>query len=282
MSDPNWFYSTLAQSTAAMVAVGVAFFVPHLQTELRKAQNRAATLRSAILDTSGEWRTIAENGQAAADAMTRGLAEFDNAPNIVPGNAGLFTGSGFLWQGGGHQPETPNEEDVRRWKDFQPRTAEFATFLMRTADTLLDTIAGKAPSTTPPAWLLVDPPADPRSPFEQQYGNNPGYWRELEYGQEYMKHTWLMFSRRVQSFQDEHKQFARDLPSWTLWLPFAMVFGLLVFGLLVPLGYLSAQPGNSKVILVGGSGLLTIALLVFFGRQILQVRALAGLPDPNV
>ena len=118
--------------------------------------------------------------------------------------------------------------------------------------------------------------------FQAKYGNDPGYWRALDYDKQYMKHTWQGFSERIQSFQDEYRRFESGLPSWTLWLPFGMVFCLLTFGLLVPLGYLSAQPGHSKVALLGAFAVLTLALLVFFFREIRQVRALARLPDPGV
>ena len=55
MSDSNWLHSTLAQSTAAMVAVGVAFFVPRLQ-ELQ-IPHAAHSLPSVLVDERSVSRT---------------------------------------------------------------------------------------------------------------------------------------------------------------------------------------------------------------------------------
>lgn len=282
MSDSNWLYSTLAQSTAAMVAVGVAFFVPRLQEHRREAQGRAQQMRGRVLGFVDERNRAAANASKAAAAAGRAIQELEvGRSTISPANAGAVNFDNGVWQGGGRQPTTPSQKDIGRITDLRVRAADYAAALECESRDLINRMARSKGHKVVPAWLAAEhPPADPGSDLAYKYGSNPSYWEVLEFQEAWIRHTWhYRDERALAALEIAYKSFRRTLILSRLSIPFGLVCGLLVVGLLVPLTYLSAEPGHSKLLLLVGFDALSVALMGFFGRVILEIRALAWLPD---
>jgi hypothetical protein len=96
MSDPNWFYSTLAQSTAAIVGLSGAFMVQRVLTQRNEAASQRFDLRASL---QSFYRDIASEADSAG-RIVQSVTQVVESPPVRPFQMMLpqpSVGAGGAW-----------------------------------------------------------------------------------------------------------------------------------------------------------------------------------------
>jgi hypothetical protein len=73
--DPNWFYSSLAQSTAAIVGLGGGFLVQRLLQQRNEIAEPRARLRSDLLRSYKDFSSLRQQALNVRDTMKAAVDE---------------------------------------------------------------------------------------------------------------------------------------------------------------------------------------------------------------
>lgn len=283
-ADPNWFYSTLAQSTAAIVGLAGAFLVQRI---LAQRSDIAQDRRDLRANAQGFLtRAIGDKQRAtdAASALNLGVAKAEKA---------IKTGEPFrlsvdeifsLTHSRGYTAGTENRLvpfmdpqaalplllDAR--DAVQGLEAAIPTTLAELGPMLVRRDGLEAPNA---AWL--DEPIG----MALDIGIEPAnFWDWIPRQRDVARQIWQgLDGPRGTSDVGTARGLAerltvlreRLIPAsfWALWWT---LLGLLVVGLIAPLTYLSARSGASKIVLLLAFSALSVTFLGFIAYELRRLR----------
>ena len=134
-SDPNWFYSTLAQSTAALVGLAGGFMVSRILQQRTEIANDRSVAKGEF---ESLWGQIAESRILAADVSQRArgvivevepmLSSDHNAVSLDATRICSFSHPGN-WGGSPGMEVTLEDRDLQALKELVRAAEEFETVL---------------------------------------------------------------------------------------------------------------------------------------------------------
>jgi hypothetical protein len=269
--EPDWFYSSLAQVTAAIVGLAGAFLIQRLLSERERiGEIREGVRKSArgLLGRIEAVRDSAATGHESIEKIRREAKE-QTAPWSSLSHLYLLSEDGSAsGQVGLSEPESRAEEaELARaagvLREVQTSAEEF------TWERLTEDLRIEGTLHIPgPEWLTDW--AFRRKAAETALGG--GIWERIAQQDLVASLTWQRLvdeSLRVNEELEDLR--GRGIPR-TLYFLVAMLSALFVVGVIAPLAYLNALPGLSKVVLLALSSALVVGFLGFFWNELRRLR----------
>ena len=274
-ADPNWFYSTLAQSTAALVGLAGAFLVQRLLTQ----RSEVGPLREAIREELGTIfkKYVAMEVlevEAALDTLEEALTEARASTE----NRGIFRVSrtvNALDAKGGASGEValPPPKGFDGIALLEAAVADVHAYLDALRAVSWDSLAEQvrlqgrlAPAD--PAWL--DDPG-PRPATQRTIPGN-GLWPRLEEQRFIAAMRWGQFQGECEAAGHKLADLRSRLVPRSLYILFGILGALLLSGVVAPLFFLSAEGGVSKWILLGLFIPFATGFVAFYGFELRRLR----------
>lgn len=249
--DPNWFYSSLAQSAAAIVGIVGSVLIVRLQSQLETARRNKEQFLRTFLECRGRWLTLASSMIAFMEYIdrTRPLV----AQALERGEAQLQVGEEihFVGSRGGSPWLMPISPETLANFEHEKKAAS---------------LLANAVSTLSKVQDLHDL-VNHFSSFEGLRNVLPKEAHSIVEG------VVNDLRRQVQPIERHTIQTS----VWTSIVLTVVLAWLCVFGLLIPLTYLSAYADLHKYLLTSAFAVAVIALPAVMGFQIKEVRTAAWL-----
>ncbi|MDX6582997.1 MAG: hypothetical protein QOI10_2181 [Solirubrobacterales bacterium] len=279
--DPNWFYSTLAQSTAAIVGLTGGFLAQQLLAQRREV----AQLRQPVRDRASQhYTSMVESMRNAADTVAGSLTEIvsrvretakehgSGSPTEIPAEVLAATltppPQGPMHATGGLQ-ERLSAADIpalergieiaKSVRDSLP--ADFSVYAEKLR---LDGSIGERPETirSVEPWTQGTKRPQAQAGFQLWLGLQADVAAEL----------WDRADGEMKPIVEHLNSFrARLIPKSFYWL-LSILALLLAAGVVAPLFYLSAREGGSRTGFMVAFIPLAFALLGFFAWELTRLR----------
>lgn len=276
--EPDWFYSTLAQVTAAIVGLAGAFLIQRLLIERERIADIRERVRKNARNLLGSIEKVRDNAATGRESMEKIARETGEQTPPWVSISHIYvlnkdgSASGTI---GLTEAKTPAEgAELGRatgvLREVQNAAEEFTW--ERLAEDLRKEGGLHKPS---PKWLTDW--TFRRRASNAALGNE--IWKRI--GQQD-----LIASLVWQGLVDESLRVNEELEDLrgrgvprTLYFLVAMLSALFVVGVIVPLAYLHALPGSSKVILLTLSSVLIAGFIGFFWSELRRLRRSDRLAD---
>jgi hypothetical protein len=270
--DPNWFYSTLAQSTAAIVGLAGGFLAQRVLAQRGNIAAERLELRHALgqLHEDIEARrrvlpeivlSMTEHLQAVADAREYGqssvVLQLDVARTLTHSPA-------YSKDAAETQPIEIAEKHLTETRDAAKALLDA---LPATTEELIRATQDHGALDTKGHRWLRDPP---RLPLDAIEPNN--VWRWMHFQRDKAQELFREFDRKVEALAGQRAALEAKLLPTSLYVLFYIFGALLAAGVVVPLGFLSARPGDSKLVLTLVFGLLAWAFLIYLAYEVRALR----------
>ena len=278
-SDPNWFYSTLAQATAAIVGLAGGFMLQRVlaqrqeivpvRTGLRKD---CETLLGRINDEYGVAVTVLESVESA----TREAEEHEQAGSgpYLGRSVRALDVSGF---DEGDEPPgwdstrtVPVLRDAREWLRRYVAACEDLDLGTLVEQVRKEGEIGSAEVVLGP--LDANGPVVPmRSP--------PTVWELLERQGGMVSSRWEGYRARSTEIGADLRAMQATLVPASLYFLFVVLGALLGAGVIAPIVFLSGGGGPTKWILFGLFAPLAVCFVGFYGYELWRLRRADRLSD---
>lgn len=270
--DPNWFYSTLAQSTAAIVGLGGGLLVQRLLQQRNEIAEPRAQLRSDLLQSYTDLHSLRQQALNVRDTMKDAIDEANrydrdqfNAFEIrgvvhafhdrlrTSGQSGIVGTIEFS--------ELPKFEEAHRIASALAKAlpADYEQYVDALARGRLDTPANAA-------WLYE--PAETKRPADSV----TNVLQLLPYQRDIARRLWseakAVFDADVPKLAGFRDRLAPRRFYWLL----AGIVGLLAVGVVVPLLYLTARGTGSKASLLVPFAILSFGFFAFVADELRRLR----------
>lgn len=279
MLDPNWFYSTLAQSTAAIVGLAGGFLVQRLFVQRSEIAVAREPVRRLCRNVMGNVLSLRQNVDEVIGGMEAAVAQLDErGGDAVP----AFT-SHELWTLNHSRSYAHPGTGETTW----PQPSEDDLQALRSALSDLRALRAALPSSFEEflAMLVMSQELEPRGaawlmdkaePFpELDFFED--FWQFVARQRDMAKMRWqeaLGSSREAGSAVAEFR--SRLVPRSFYWLV-GILAGLLAAGVISPLFFLSSKDGASKPVLLTAFIPLSLAFIVFAVYELSRIRAAGDL-----
>jgi hypothetical protein len=275
IADTNWFYSTLAQSTAAIVGLMGGFLAQQLLAQRREIADRRAAVRDgaiAFLNGSLIPRRIALQG--VADSMSEYISRIDKEVDVhSPPNASFSVMGAnpqppvFGTQGLGRGPTLPDFRD--RLEESRQAAEAFRDALPNDLDTLAESLRTRGGLPALPEgnkWLEDLPWADQTKP------NAPDPIAWLPFAKDVARERWQELEGAASDLALQLTNLRALLVPPSIYALLGILSLLLTAGVIVPMFFLTARDDSSRCWLLAGFIVLSLALLVFFANEVRRLR----------
>jgi len=281
VADQNWFYSTLAQSTAALIGLAGGFMVNRIlqkRDEIRPARDSAQGAFEHFAATAKEFRAYLDRMAEGNERLLRdGEALVDEESAAVPVDLARFVtfAHGPGWTNAPVDVQL-NRDDVRALRELSqlaheirarlPEDRRFARLLRR----------GKEWKTPHELQWLSEPDDDLPDP-----GSVLAAMVAVPFQRSAARHRWRLLQSEYNGVLAAVRALRPRLETFTfssLWLVLAALFAC---GLVAPLFYLTARPSSSSRAWLLWTFIPIAALfLLFMLAEILRVRRAIDLKRP--
>jgi hypothetical protein len=274
--DPNWFYSTLAQSTAAIVGLGGGFLVQRLLQQRNEIAEPRAQLRADLLSSYADISAVRQQAVTVRDSLAGAIEE---ASRYDRGQFNAFQIRGAVYafhprlgtSGQSGLVGTIEFTDLPQFEEARTAAGTLAEALPAEFEDYLDTVtAGGLSAPTDAAWM--DEPAAAAPP-----DTLTDVRHLLPYQRDLARHRWseakAIVGRDVPSVTGFRDRLAPRRFYWLL----AVIGALLLAGVIVPLLYLTARGGGSKTLLTVPFVILSAAFFAFIGDELRRLRSAGDL-----
>jgi hypothetical protein len=274
--DPNWFYSTLAQSTAAIVGLGGGFLVQRILHQ----RSEIATPRSDLLEnTRRHWEVVAQarlRARQVAVSLTEVLEE-GQAREAAGFGSFRPTKNIYVYEHGrgvqGRANGLPLELDfgvLTKLADSAAAAAEFRAALPATFDDLVSQLEkGGSLEVGDASWL--------EAPFEAQPGWGEPFVDLMVSQRLNFQSLWRDLKNETAPYGVALRDFKARLVPASFFRLLAVIVGLLLFGTIAPMLYLSARDEGSRALLLVPFAFLSIAFFGFIAAELGRLRAAGDL-----
>lgn len=271
--DPNWFYSTLAQSTAAIVGLGGGFLVQRILQQRNEIavprsdlyRNTQATFERVRQAREQAGRVAASLASAADEGRIRkgaGFGDFRVTQDIyVQTERGDIDGRGNGLAG------ALDFRYIDVFENGAKVASEFRDALPATFDAYVTALQtdGRLAATDAP-WLEEDIGPVPPPTF----GDDP-FLHDAGYQRNHFRHRWQRLQQPTGENGAELREFRSRIVPASLYGLLAVLSALLLVGTILPMLYLSARGDGSRLLLLTPFAILSLA---FFGFIAYELRAL--------
>lgn len=269
--DPNWFYSTLAQSTAAIVGLAGGFLAARLTThraEIASARERLkndfdnALIGIELLRAKVEVGSVRERIHAFLKEVDAGNAVAEGLP--LPLTDRLPTLSQRVRTAPGTAPLTEGQRDqLGQFADTVDRLYHVLEAI--TPKQLADLLwQGRALRAATEPWL--DEPAELPNQL-------PGsFWDELSLEREHAKLWYQQVRASHASLLGRMRVFRARLIPKTFYYLLGDLIVFLIVGTIVPMAYLTARSTSGKTLLLLAFGVCAVIVVVILLVEMLQIR----------
>ena len=272
VGDPNWFYSTLAQSTAAIVGLAGGFLATRLISHRNDIAEARGSLRSPFQYLIGQVTDNAIHVRNGLAVIRQVLAEADR--QIAEGTFGtemtMMTGLVSVSRSRGY-PSAGS--------DFL--TEERVALLQRAEDVFaryLDVLEAVTPrgfaralirrDLGTPAWLQSD---------GSDSGGGQTYWDDVSEAERTAGNDWRQISIRFDEVGDDLLAFRSRLVQPSTVLLIMLLAALLVVGTILPMRDLSAHSASSRMGLLIPFAVLSLGVVSVLVWETLRIRRAANL-----
>jgi hypothetical protein len=261
MHDPNWFYSTLAQSSAAIVGLAGGFMVSRVLAQ----RSDIAKDRSFLRQEMQILRAVSDVGiQAAERVSTRvheALPAAENTRELEAAKIETFSHPGNHGEITVYALDNNMLDGLRQLEADAIDYKRALTRLAKDEKTLSDNLrAGRDAAEFAPDWL--------NEPAVRRYEFRVGVIASLDQQRDWLRTEWLQ--RR-----SEYDALRRGLDVLRTRAGIGSLAGLvvvlaafLIVGVAVPLAYLSARGGASRGVLLAAFGALAFLFLLYLANEV--------------
>jgi len=272
-SDPNWFYSTVAQSTAAIVGLAGGFLAARLVSHRADIASERAPIRTSFLRLAQQiasWNQIASQFSASLMAVI-GQAEEQQKRGALGQESVSLTNVSSLRPGGkSMSPGNPpiNERQLDLLKDAHEMAERFKESIAKVNDAKSLSQLFKAGEVAIPEEF------DTGSVWPMTRAD---WWAELEDESSSAGVIWSQLSGQVKGLAREREALSSRLIPRSMLLLLVALSALLVVGAVVPMGYLEARGGSSKIYLLSAFAVFSLAVVGVLGYEMISIRRAAEL-----
>jgi hypothetical protein len=272
-ADPNWFYSTSAQSAAAIVGLAGGFLAARLVGHRAEVAKDRESLKHQFDYLVGTFRGTSSRISTVHTSLSTFLeaAERDRyvETRAEIGLAGLLSLStrGYPSPGGG----TLNQAQLNALVEFHDVTER----LKRTLDLVEDSAElgellanGIHLPIGDEQWLEEDL-AIPPTPAT--------YWEDLANQREYAKQTWQELRNDYEPMRSRVVSFRSRLVPTTFILLLASLALLLLVGAIVPMAFLSARDAVSKILVLIAFTVFSLGVAGVLAYEMFRISRAANL-----
>lgn len=278
-ADPNWFYSTLAQSTAAIVGFAGGFLASRLMTHRTEiARNREElrtpfrNLLNSVSRNDVEVRAVAVSPAGIIELLDQQEETGTAAPVDLSGAWTLRPNGGSISPG----VVTPTADQTQKLREFYAVAVEardaFDDLTPGALGKALQDERGKLPQQGHD-WITdiggFQPPQLPND-----------YWLDPANQREYAKARWWSVNAEFIGLRDRVTRFKTQLVPRSTLVLLGLLWALLLGCCLVPMAYLSARGDAAKAALLAVFGVLASSTLGYTWWEITRIRGAADLSKP--
>jgi hypothetical protein len=271
--DPNWFYSTLAQATAAIVGLAGAFLLQRVIAQREQLAPLRQDIRTNCLSL---WHDI-DNQRTQVETAVPTLKQaekeakecVESGQNVLIGGdiQVLATGpTGMVGQRGARfeSGQDPQADLRHAWSVL----AEYEAHLPASFEALVERIRsqGTLDPRTPQAWLAAPPWTGRSRPPQGAWLD----WAKVE--DDVVRERWQNLQLRAREFGVALEDLRGRLVPRSFYLLLGVLTGLLLGSVITPLFFLSAKGGPSKPVLIAVFAPLAVAFVGFFGFELWRLR----------
>jgi hypothetical protein len=268
--DPNWFYSTLAQSAAAIVGLAGGFLVNRLLVRRSEVGVEREPLRGDYLNLRNQIENQRLTAQAAVESIDSALALVDAGMESARPTFTSDQLRTLSHQANWSPPQAyppPSDEDITGLREARSVIGQFAAALPN-PDDLSGMLQKREPLVPLDAAWLPAPEAEPR------YWDTIGvdvehFWDSVWHQREYAQRHWQSTAEAYTSLSARLAALRGRL------IPRSMYFLLAVLTFLVggcvamPMFFLTAEGSGSKSLLLA---FFLVAGSAFVGYLVYEVR----------
>jgi hypothetical protein len=279
-ADTNWFYSTLAQSTAAIIGLAGGFLVQQLLTQRTTMAQDRGSLRVSFVT---EWASFAGADARLAieqvkQAMIDGIAVAEQqqtagADRFAPPTWDrLFSLSHSRGQWNGSAQPVAFDVAIPAMCDLRDAAHDFLNDAPGTEAEYHKRIRTGKGLGSAPAWMakLQQPP--------EPWSNDPStFWDYMPRQRWLLAQIWMSCDAHAKDFGTKLAAFRSRLVPSSFYVLLVILFGLLAAGVIAPLFYLSARSDASWIVLIALFIPLAAAFLAYMVWELHRLRQAADM-----
>ncbi|MFN0315741.1 MAG: hypothetical protein ACKVQA_11975 [Burkholderiales bacterium] len=279
--DPNWFYSTLSQSTAAIVGIAGGFLFTWLLSRRGEVIEERRTYIAWLNRVIGPLEELKRRTDVVRLGTVEALQKIHNQQAAGIAHDHLEIPRFELLSHTAYEVPRPTEEDIR-----------FLEQLPSLYEQLRDAIVSDRVDLS--RALLLEQPIESRGvqdyretkiehdPFQKTGIGPDNFWKSMRLQKEYAIWKWQEISREYDRLASSLKNFRERLVPASIYFLILILFGLVCGGVVTPLAFLSAYPDQSKMILFAISAPLVLAFVAYLAYEVRQLRRAADLSRDTI
>lgn len=280
-ADPNWFYSTLAQSSAAIVGLTGGFFVQRLLVQRTEALEQRADVRGEVEHLYEEVsqfrnelrrviigaRKVAYELRAGEKAGSKSIA-LDPHAHLV-----LMTDNSILETRGTSYPiETSNASE------FEAMAKRLESGLSALPQSFEDYVSNLAAHKgLPPEGLWGE---RPRRRRRSRVPENLAAWLPLQ--THVARSRWLGLRSKAEPIATRYERFKAQIIPRSFFALVTILFLFLIIGVIAPLFFLSPTEETSKTLMLMAFIPLCFAFTIYVGYELRRLRAIGDLAKSEI
>jgi len=260
VDDPNWFYSTLAQSSAAIVGLAGGFMVTRVIAQRGEIAVDRSTARGVMLNLHATVVDRADQAERVEKSLRAILPIAENTGQLDISLIETFTHPGNHGQGGAFAADADVLALLRQIADGARDYKAALTKLAADPKALADRLrAGTNASESAPRWLN-----------EEMQGTLSGgnVFDTLGQQRDWMRNDWHGRRQSYDNLKTELANLRTRAAIGSLAGLVGVLAAFLVFGVVVPLAYLSARAGASRETLLAAFGMLALLFLFYLANEV--------------
>jgi hypothetical protein len=270
MADPNWFYSTLAQSTAAIVGLAGAFMVQRVFVQRSEIAVEREELRQTLINAFA----VLDGQRSAANSVIASLDPYsDDGPVDSRGLSVIGPEGQFPWRVDIDVSVARDPAQRQRLVAMREAVRGYRAALPRTFEDYVRSL--QADGLRPPdehKWLADLPWVESTIPAPE---TNWTGW--LPYSRELVRTQWHAQVADAHRFASMVGAFRSRLVPFSYYVLIVVLALMLIVGVVIPLAYLQAKQGVSKPTLIVAFAILASAFPIYVGLELKRLRGAGDL-----
>jgi hypothetical protein len=260
MGDPNWFYSTLAQSSAAIVGLAGGFMVSRVLAQRSDIAGDRSRAREQMLLLHNDAIAQAKQAKRVEKSLRRALPIAENTSQLEIASIETFTHPGNHGQQGNYAADTNLLSLLRQIPDEARDYREALRKLAKNPKALTDNLrAGKEAKDLAADWLNEE--------MERTLSGGNVY-DTLGQQRDWLRNDWQSRGQIYDNLKLDVANLRTRAAIGSLWGLVGVLAAFLFFGVFTPLAYLSARAGASRVTLLVLFALLALAFLLYLANEV--------------
>lgn len=270
--DPNWFYSTVAQASAAIVGVSGGFLIARLISRRDEVVVHRQPAVAAFDALMNELEGDRDRAIRAAIWMKYAIRDLANAPEGAP----FTTSTVELLNRSASYSKPISVEGVTVPAVEQARQAALDFWDALDAlsrEELARRLVTRQSFPTPAKTWLGEPPP-------QTFGGAPDLVAELGEQAATAQMAWIGLNAKFNDVRRELDLFRQRIVPKRMFVLILLLAGLLIVGTIIPVTSLSAHRGSSKTLIIIGFTVFSLGFLAFMAWELMSLRSAANLARP--